>query len=104
MKLFLFYFFLFLFQTEISDVFALFDNKGDNKIAASQLGDCLRALNQNPNESEIKKCGYSGNPGEFVLISESQPRNYLCLMHVFLLEMCKVCINLFMIQPYITQS
>jgi len=48
--------------SEIQDVFYLFDNRGDNKIAASQLGDCLRALNQNPNESEIKKCGYSGNP------------------------------------------
>ena len=53
---------------EVNDVFCLFDNRGDNKIAASQLGDCLRALNQNPNESEIKKCGYTGNPGKYTVI------------------------------------
>jgi len=47
---------------ECMDVFNLFDHKGDNKIAASQLGDVLRALNQNPTESEIRKCGYATNP------------------------------------------
>ncbi|KAL4229328.1 Myosin light polypeptide 6 [Mactra antiquata] len=46
----------------IMEVFNLFDNKGDGKIAACQLGDCLRSLNQNPTESEIRKCGYAGNP------------------------------------------
>ena len=45
------------------EVFMLFDSKGDGKIAAAQLGDCLRALGQNPTEAEIKKCGYGQNPG-----------------------------------------
>lgn len=47
---------------DITEVFGLFDNRGDGKIAASQLGDCLRSLGQNPSEAEIRKCGYAGNP------------------------------------------
>lgn len=46
------------------EVFNLFDNKGDGKIAASQLGDCLRSLGQNPTESEIRKCGFANTPGK----------------------------------------
>lgn len=49
-------------MNEVMEVFALFDVKGDSKIAASQLGDCLRSLGQNPTESEIRKCGYANNP------------------------------------------
>ena len=41
----------------------LYDNKGDGKIGASQLGDVMRSLGQNPCEAEIRKCGYAGNPG-----------------------------------------
>ncbi|XP_069120467.1 myosin-2 essential light chain-like [Argopecten irradians] len=48
--------------SEIQEVFNIFDSKGDGKIAASQLGDVLRALGQNPTEHEVKKCGYSNNP------------------------------------------
>ena len=51
---------------EIQETFSLFDTRGDNKIAASQLGDVLRSLNQNPTEQEIRKCGYSQNPGRCV--------------------------------------
>ncbi|RUS74453.1 hypothetical protein EGW08_017791 [Elysia chlorotica] len=47
---------------DIQETFNLFDTRGDNKIAASQLGDVLRALHQNPTEQEIRKCGYSQNP------------------------------------------
>ncbi|XP_046567775.1 LOW QUALITY PROTEIN: myosin-2 essential light chain-like [Haliotis rubra] len=47
---------------EIQETFNLFDQRGDNKIAAHQLGDVLRALSQNPTESEIRKCGYASNP------------------------------------------
>lgn len=49
-------------MSDISDTFALFDMKGDGKIAASQLGDTLRSLGQNPTESDIRKCGYTNNP------------------------------------------
>ena len=34
----------------------LSDSKGDEKIAVRQVGDVLRALGQNPNEAEIRKC------------------------------------------------
>ncbi|XP_076456260.1 myosin-2 essential light chain-like [Babylonia areolata] len=47
---------------EIQETFSLFDTRGDGKIAASQLGDVLRSLQQNPTEQEIRKCGYSQNP------------------------------------------
>jgi len=47
---------------DLQETFSLFDTKGDNKISASQLGDVLRALHQNPTEQEIRKCGYSANP------------------------------------------
>jgi myosin light chain 6 len=47
---------------EFQETFTLYDTRGDNKIAASQLGDVLRALSQNPTEQEITKCGYSANP------------------------------------------
>jgi len=53
--------------TEIMEVFNLFDNKGDGKIAAYQLGDCLRSLGQNPTESEIRKCGFANTPGKYRL-------------------------------------
>lgn len=46
----------------IQETYSLFDTRGDNKIAASQLGDVLRAMGQNPTEQEIRKCGYSQNP------------------------------------------
>lgn len=47
---------------ETQETFNLFDQRGDGKIAAHQLGDVLRALGQNPTESEIKKCGYGTTP------------------------------------------
>lgn len=41
----------------------MFDNKGDGKIYAHQLGEVLRAMGQNPTEAEVKKCGFSDKPG-----------------------------------------
>ncbi len=38
------------------EVFYYFDTKGDQRIAVVQVGDVLRALGQNPTESEVKKC------------------------------------------------
>ncbi|KAI6187886.1 Myosin-2 essential light chain [Aphelenchoides besseyi] len=38
------------------EVFSYFDTKGDEKITVSQVGDVLRALNQNPTQNEINKC------------------------------------------------
>ncbi|KAH7698310.1 hypothetical protein AAVH_34601 [Aphelenchoides avenae] len=38
------------------EIFCYFDSKGDEKINVGQVGDVLRALGQNPTESEIRKC------------------------------------------------
>lgn len=40
---------------EFMEAFQLFDNVGDNKIYVSQIGEALRALGQNPTESEVRK-------------------------------------------------
>ena len=41
---------------EFHETFCLFDNRGDSKIQASQVGDVLRAMGQNPTEAEVRKC------------------------------------------------
>lgn len=45
----------FLLIIEFQEAFQLFDNRGDGKIHVSQIGDALRALGQNPTESDVKK-------------------------------------------------
>jgi myosin light chain 6 len=48
--------------SEFQETFSLFDNRGDGKIFANQLGEVLRAMGQNPTEAEVKKCGFSQEP------------------------------------------
>ena len=43
------------------DAFALFDKRGDNKIALSDLGNALRALGLNPTEVSMLHFIYSMN-------------------------------------------
>ncbi|KAK2154552.1 hypothetical protein LSH36_265g00028 [Paralvinella palmiformis] len=47
---------------EYQETFSLFDNRGDGKIFAHQVGEVLRAMGQNPTEAEVKKCGYHSDP------------------------------------------
>jgi len=47
---------------EYQEVFALFDNRGDGKIFAHQLGEVLRALGHNPTEEDVRRCGYHNEP------------------------------------------
>jgi len=47
---------------EFNEIFQLFDNRGDGKIYAHQLGEVLRAMGQNPTEAEVRKCGYHNDP------------------------------------------
>jgi len=42
-------------EEEFQETFQLFDNRGDGKIQVNQVGDVLRALGQNPTESDVKK-------------------------------------------------
>lgn len=50
----LFYCLIFII-IEFQEAFQLFDSRGDGKIHVSQIGDALRALGQNPTESDVKK-------------------------------------------------
>eukprot|EP00128_Syssomonas_multiformis_P008865 Colp12_sorted_trinity150504_noHs@23796 len=41
--------------SEYKEAFSLYDKKGDGKVDSADLGAALRALGQNPTESEVKK-------------------------------------------------
>jgi len=41
--------------SEFQEAFLLYDQRGDGKIPVNQIGDVMRALGQNPTESEVKK-------------------------------------------------
>jgi myosin light chain 6 len=41
---------------DFRDAFTLFDDRGDDKIHKSHLGEVVRALGLNPTEMDIKKC------------------------------------------------
>ncbi|KYN13409.1 Myosin-2 essential light chain [Trachymyrmex cornetzi] len=49
---------------EFQEAFQLFDSRGDGKIHVSQIGDALRALGQNPTESDVKKFTHQHKPDE----------------------------------------
>lgn len=55
-----------LFISEFQEAFQLFDSRGDNKIHVSQIGDALRALGQNPTESDVKKFTHQHKPGTYI--------------------------------------
>ncbi|CAG2061651.1 unnamed protein product [Timema podura] len=48
---------------EFQEAFQLFDSRGDGKIHVTQIGDVLRALGQNPTESDVKKFTHQHKPG-----------------------------------------
>lgn len=56
----------FVLFIEFQEAFQLFDNRGDGKIHVSQIGDALRALGQNPTESDVKKYTHQHKPDERV--------------------------------------
>lgn len=51
-------------KPEFQEAFQLFDSRGDGKIHVAQIGDALRALGQNPTESDVKKCTLHLKPDE----------------------------------------
>lgn len=50
--------------SEFQEAFQLFDSRGDGKIHVTQIGDALRALGQNPTESDVKKFTHQHKPGK----------------------------------------
>jgi Ca2+-binding EF-hand superfamily protein len=53
-----------LCRSEFQEAFQLFDSRGDGKIHVTQIGDALRALGQNPTESDVKKFTHQHKPGK----------------------------------------
>jgi len=47
---------------DFAETFSIFDQKGDNKIQANQIGEVLRALGQNPTEADVKKLSQQLRP------------------------------------------
>lgn len=66
-KIHLIYVSTYFFFTEFQEAFQLFDNRGDGKINVGQIGDVLRALGQNPTESDVKKFTHQHKPGQLVI-------------------------------------
>jgi len=58
---------------DFEEAFYLFDTVGDGKINASQLGDVLRAVGQNPTEHQLKKCVSDPALGERISFDEFLP-------------------------------
>lgn len=52
-----------LIPSDFQEAFQLFDQKGDGRVQVSQIGDILRALGQNPTESDVKKLTHNHRPG-----------------------------------------
>jgi len=46
---------------EFQEAFALFDTRGDGMIPASQVGEVLRALGQNPTEADVRRLTQQSN-------------------------------------------
>lgn len=57
-------FVFFSWNAEFQEAFQLFDSRGDGKIHVAQIGDALRALGQNPTESDVKKFTHQHKPDE----------------------------------------
>ena len=49
-------------ENEIREIFALFDKSKSGKVATSELGTVVRALNLNPTEAEIKEMQLKVDP------------------------------------------
>lgn len=50
--------------SDFQDCFFLFDTKGDARISVNQVGEVLRALGQNPTESEVKRLVQTSTQGK----------------------------------------
>ncbi|KAK3805842.1 MAG: hypothetical protein J3Q66DRAFT_359831 [Benniella sp.] len=54
---------------ELKDAFNLYDRKGTGNIAASSLGDLLRAVGQNPSEAEVQDLIAQHDPNGTTVLS-----------------------------------
>ena len=70
---------------EFHEAFLLYDNRGDGKISVNLIGDVMRALGQNPTESEVNR----------IILSEIWFQD----KQSFNPEKLKKCINIKMFYP-----
>ena len=87
---------------DFQEAFQLFDQKGDGRVQVSQIGDILRALGQNPTESDVKKLTHNHRPGEHKSLngsSQCKQLNFIGLIEeritfeVFLPILQTICKN-----------
>ena len=70
-------------SAEFQEAFNLFDNRGDGKIQQQQIGECLRALGQNPTESDVKKFTHQLKPDDRISFEVFLPIYQVILMQKF---------------------
>ncbi|XP_013379939.1 myosin-2 essential light chain [Lingula anatina] len=58
---------------DLQETFNLFDNRGDGKIYAGEIGNVLRAMGQNPTEADVKKCVFQEDPDQRVSFEQFIP-------------------------------
>ena len=64
---------------EFHEAFLLYDNRGDGKIPAALIGDVIRALGQNPTETEVKKLAHENRADDRVTFEVFLPILQVCL-------------------------
>lgn len=81
---FILYWYLYRYYVlEFQEAFQLFDSRGDGKIHVAQIGDALRALGQNPTESDVKKCTLHLKPDERISFEVFLPIYQVCTSYLF---------------------
>jgi hypothetical protein len=81
--------------SEFQEAFQLFDSRGDGKIHVTQIGDALRALGQNPTESDVKKFTQQHKPGKnniyMYLVTVSEISSNCCYLQLQMNELALRC-------------
>lgn len=75
----------------MQETFQLFDSRGDNKIHISQIGNALRALGQNPTESDVKKFTHQHKPGK---VNKKLLESHAFNFNIFIVIILRISYNL----------
>ena len=59
---------------EFHEAFLLYDNRGDGNIPVNLIGDVMRALGQNPTESEVCLNLIENVPTQFIIHKKSRSK------------------------------
>lgn len=72
--------------SEFQEAFQLFDSRGDGKIDVSLVGDALRALGQNPTETEVKKFTHQLKHDDRISFEVFLPIYQVFFFHISILQ------------------